>query len=109
VAVDYFSVSIHGAIGSVTAAQTAQFCANGVQLYCQFVDPTGGLVIGLIAGVACYFGATSLKHAFKYDDSLDAFGVHGIGGIVGAICARTQGTGGYGAGHEYRGADRMRQ
>ncbi|EME68077.1 ammonia permease [Paramagnetospirillum caucaseum] len=50
-----------------------------------FVDVKGALVIGLIAGVVCYWGATGLKHALKYDDSLDAFGVHGIGGIVGAI------------------------
>ncbi|WP_096700033.1 ammonium transporter [Magnetospirillum sp. 15-1] len=50
-----------------------------------FVDVKGALVIGLIAGVVCYWGATGLKHALKYDDSLDAFGVHGIGGITGAI------------------------
>lgn len=45
----------------------------------------GALVIGLVAGVICYFCATSLKRKLGYDDSLDAFGVHGIGGIVGAI------------------------
>ncbi|CAA7627277.1 ammonium transporter [Magnetospirillum sp. SS-4] len=50
-----------------------------------FVDPRGALVIGLISGAVCYWGATALKHAMKYDDSLDAFGVHGVGGIVGAI------------------------
>jgi len=50
-----------------------------------FVDPIGALVIGVFAGVICYWGATSLKHMFGYDDSLDAFGVHAIGGIVGAI------------------------
>ncbi len=50
-----------------------------------FVDPTGALVIGLVAGVVCFWGATSLKHMLGYDDSLDAFGVHGIGGITGAI------------------------
>ena len=49
------------------------------------VGPTGALVIGLFAGVACYWGATSLKNKFNYDDSLDVFGVHGIGGIVGAV------------------------
>ncbi|NNC88495.1 MAG: ammonium transporter [Akkermansiaceae bacterium] len=46
---------------------------------------TGALVIGLASGVVCYFCATSLKRALGYDDSLDVFGVHGIGGIVGAI------------------------
>jgi len=49
------------------------------------VGPMGALVIGLVAGVICYFCATSLKRKLGYDDSLDAFGVHGIGGIVGAI------------------------
>lgn len=49
------------------------------------VGPMGSLVIGLAAGVICYFCATSLKRKLGYDDSLDAFGVHGIGGIVGAI------------------------
>jgi Amt family ammonium transporter len=50
-----------------------------------FVGATGALVIGIAAGVACFFAATSVKKAFGYDDSLDAFGVHCIGGIVGAI------------------------
>jgi Amt family ammonium transporter len=50
-----------------------------------FVGPTPAVIIGLVAGVVCYVAATSLKHAFKYDDSLDAFGVHGVGGIIGAL------------------------
>jgi Amt family ammonium transporter len=50
-----------------------------------FVGATGALVIGIAAGVACFFAATSVKRFFGYDDSLDAFGVHCIGGIVGAI------------------------
>jgi len=50
-----------------------------------FVGPTSAVVIGIVAGVVCYFAATSLKHAMRYDDSLDAFGVHAIGGIVGAL------------------------
>jgi Amt family ammonium transporter len=50
-----------------------------------FVDPTGALAIGAAAGVGCYWGATSLKHMFGYDDSLDAFGVHGVGGAIGAL------------------------
>jgi Amt family ammonium transporter len=49
------------------------------------VGPTGALVIGIAAGVLCFVAATSVKKAFGYDDSLDAFGVHCIGGIVGAI------------------------
>jgi Amt family ammonium transporter len=50
-----------------------------------FVGPTPAVIIGLVAGVVCYIASTSLKHAFNYDDSLDAFGVHGVGGIVGAL------------------------
>jgi Amt family ammonium transporter len=50
-----------------------------------FVGPVGSMVIGAAAGVLCYWGATGLKHAFGYDDALDAFGVHAVGGIAGAI------------------------
>jgi ammonium transporter, Amt family len=50
-----------------------------------FVGPAGSMAIGVAAGVFCYWGAMSLKHMFGYDDALDAFGVHGVGGIVGAI------------------------
>ena len=50
-----------------------------------FVGPVGALVIGLSAGVLCYWGANGLKRQFGYDDSLDVFGVHGVGGIVGAL------------------------
>jgi Amt family ammonium transporter len=50
-----------------------------------FVNPTGALIIGLIAGIGCYVAAVHVKKALGYDDSLDAFGVHGIGGIIGAI------------------------
>jgi Amt family ammonium transporter len=50
-----------------------------------FVGPIGALAIGAAAGVVCYWGATGLKHAFGYDDALDAFGVHAVGGIVGAL------------------------
>jgi Amt family ammonium transporter len=50
-----------------------------------FVLPGGAFIIGLIAGPACYAGAVWLKQAMKYDDSLDAWGIHGIGGVVGAL------------------------
>jgi Amt family ammonium transporter len=50
-----------------------------------FVAPWHGIVIGVIAGVVCYWACTWLKHRFKYDDSLDVFGVHGIGGLIGTI------------------------
>jgi ammonium transporter, Amt family len=50
-----------------------------------FVGPVGSLVIGIAAGVLCYWGVTGLKHMFGYDDALDAFGVHAVGGAVGAL------------------------
>jgi Amt family ammonium transporter len=50
-----------------------------------FVDPVGSLVIGAAAGAGCYWGVTSLKHMFGYDDSLDVFGVHAVGGATGAL------------------------
>jgi len=49
------------------------------------VGPMGAIVLGAIAGVACLWGVTGLKKALGYDDSLDVFGIHGIGGIIGAI------------------------
>jgi len=50
-----------------------------------FVGPSPAVVIGIVAGVVCFLAATSLKSALGYDDSLDAFGVHCIGGIIGAL------------------------
>ena len=50
-----------------------------------FVSPRSALLIGLIAGVACYWGATGLKCMLNADDSLDVFGVHGVGGVVGSL------------------------
>jgi Amt family ammonium transporter len=50
-----------------------------------FVDPRGAMLIGLITGPICFVASTAIKKAMKYDDSLDAFGVHGVGGLVGAL------------------------
>jgi Amt family ammonium transporter len=50
-----------------------------------FVGPAGSLAIGAAAGIVCYWGCTGLKHMFGYDDALDAFGVHAVGGAAGAI------------------------
>jgi Amt family ammonium transporter len=71
--------SVLGIVSGAVAGLVAITPASG------FVAPGGALVIGLIAGLACFWGATSLKKMLGYDDSLDAFGVHGIGGIVGAL------------------------
>ena len=66
---------ISGAVGGLVAITPAS----------GFVGPVGALFIGAAAGIACFWGAVWLKTTLKYDDSLDAFGVHGIGGIVGAL------------------------
>ena len=50
-----------------------------------FVEPMPALFMGLVGGAVCFWSATTLKRALGYDDSLDAFGVHGVGGIVGAL------------------------
>jgi Amt family ammonium transporter len=71
--------SILGICSGAVAGLVAITPASG------FVDPAGALLIGAAAGGGCYWGATGLKHAFGYDDSLDAFGVHAVGGIIGAI------------------------
>jgi Amt family ammonium transporter len=71
--------SILGIISGAVAGLVAVTPASG------FVNPTGAFVIGIVAGIVCYFAAVKVKHMFGYDDSLDAFGVHGVGGIVGAL------------------------
>lgn len=50
-----------------------------------FVTPTSGMILGVVAGAVCYFACTTIKSKFGYDDSLDAFGVHGVGGFAGAL------------------------
>jgi ammonium transporter, Amt family len=64
-----------GAVGGLVAITPAS----------GFVLPGGALAIGIAAGILCYWGATWLKNTLGYDDSLDVFGVHGVGGIVGAL------------------------
>jgi Amt family ammonium transporter len=57
----------------------------GITQTAGFVSPMSALIIGFIAGILCYFAVTEVKKRFGYDDSLDAFGVHGISGFTGAI------------------------
>jgi Amt family ammonium transporter len=71
--------SVLGAISGAVAGLVAITPAAG------FVDPSGGLIIGLVAGAVCFWGASGLKRAMGYDDSLDCFGIHGVGGITGAM------------------------
>ncbi|MCX5477700.1 ammonium transporter [Kaistia geumhonensis] len=71
--------SMLGAISGVVAGLVAVTPAAGL------IGPVGAIVLGFIAAIICFFFVTTVKSAFGYDDSLDVFGVHGVGGIVGAI------------------------
>ncbi|MGI8853443.1 MAG: ammonium transporter [Methyloceanibacter sp.] len=71
--------SILGIISGAVAGLVAITPAAG------FVDPMGSLWIGIAAGILCFFASTTVKKALGYDDSLDVFGIHGVGGIVGAL------------------------
>ena len=77
--IKYGKPSVLGIVTGAVAGLVAITPASGS------VGPMGAIVIGFASGVICFWGATSLKQSLGYDDSLDAFGVHGIGGIVGCI------------------------
>ena len=68
-----------GAISGAVAGLVAITPAAG------FVQPMSAIVIGLVAGIVCYFMVAKVKQSFGYDDALDAFGVHGAGGTIGAL------------------------
>jgi len=71
--------SVLGGISGAVAGLVAITPASG------FVKPMAALLIGFLAGIVCYFMVAAVKQKFGYDDTLDAFGVHGIGGTIGAI------------------------
>src|SRR5262247_3223927 len=71
--------TVLGGVSGAVAGLVAITPASG------FVTPMGALIIGFVAGVVCFLAVTSLKKALGYDDSLDAFGVHGVGGFTGAM------------------------
>ncbi len=71
--------SVLGMISGAVAGLVAITPASG------FVDPVGALIIGITAGAVCYVAAVWMKKALGYDDSLDAWGVHGVGGALGAL------------------------
>jgi Amt family ammonium transporter len=77
--VKYGKPSVLGAATGAIAGLAAVTPASG------YIGPFGGFAIGLISGGTCWFFATSLKNKLGYDDSLDVFGVHGVGGFVGTI------------------------
>ena len=66
---------VSGAVGGLVAVTPAS----------GFITPASALLIGAVAGVGCYLGATVLKRLLRCDDALDAFGIHGVGGIIGAL------------------------
>lgn len=70
------------ALGAVTGAVAGLVAITPASGSC---GPMGAIAIGFASSIACYLVATKLKHALGFDDALDAFGVHGVGGIVGAI------------------------
>jgi len=71
--------SVLGMVSGAVAGLVAITPASG------FVNPTGALIIGLAAGVVCYISAVHVKKIFGYDDALDCWGVHGVGGALGAL------------------------
>ena len=100
--------SVLGIITGAVAGLVAITPASGS------VGPMGALAIGLAAGVLCFFASTTLKRAMGYDDSLDVFGVHCIGGIVGAMltgvfCAEALGGSGFGVDSGTMGGQLMAQ
>jgi Amt family ammonium transporter len=76
---------LKGKASMLGAASGAVAGLVGITPACGFVGPMGAIAIGLIAGVLCLWGVTGLKRMLGADDSLDVFGVHGVGGIVGAL------------------------
>ncbi|MCP5060541.1 MAG: ammonium transporter [bacterium] len=79
--VRYGKPSVLGVATGAIAGLAAVTPASG------YIGPVGGLAIGLASGVVCYLAATSIKRTIGYDDSLDVFGVHGVGGFVGTVLA----------------------
>jgi Amt family ammonium transporter len=71
--------SLLGLLSGVVAGLVAVTPAAG------FAGPMGSIVLGLVAGAVCFFFCTTVKNALGYDDSLDVFGIHGVGGIIGAL------------------------
>src|SRR5256885_2808775 len=71
--------SVLGIISGAVAGLVAITPASG------FVNPLGALIIGIAAGAVCYYASVHVKKMFGYDDALDTWGVHGVGGALGAL------------------------
>jgi len=79
---EYFARGKASALGAASGAVAGLVAITPA---CGFVTIRASVLIGLAAGLVCFFACTTVKNAFKYDDSLDAFGVHGVGGMLGAL------------------------
>lgn len=82
IALDWIIVGKPTALGAASGAVAGLVAVTPAA---GFVTPLGALVIGILAALVCYLFVAVIKHKFGYDDSLDAFGVHGVGGTVGAL------------------------
>ena len=80
--IEWFKHGKPSALGAATGAVAGLVAITPASGSC---GPMGALAIGAASGLCCFLGATTLKRTFGYDDSLDAFGVHGIGGFTGAL------------------------
>jgi Amt family ammonium transporter len=76
---------VHGKPSALGVASGAVAGLVAITPASGYVGPEGALAIGIACGLGCYFAVVKVKKMFGYDDSLDAFGVHGVGGIIGAI------------------------
>jgi Amt family ammonium transporter len=79
---EWFSRGKPSILGACSGAVAGLVCITPA---CGTVTPLSGILLGFIAGLGCYWACTTLKSKLGYDDSLDAFGVHGVGGTIGAL------------------------
>ncbi len=80
--VEWFKHGKPSVLGACSGAVAGLVCITPA---CGSVTPNSGIIMGFIAGVGCYYACSTMKTKFGYDDSLDAFGVHGAGGTIGAL------------------------
>ena len=80
--IEWFSRGKPSVLGTASGAVAGLVCITPAA---GFVNPMPALVMGVAAGAVCYLACSTIKHACGYDDSLDAFGVHGVGGTLGAV------------------------
>jgi Amt family ammonium transporter len=80
--IDWFKSGKPTAIGAISGAVAGLVAITPAA---GFVTPMSALVIGIVGGAACYFMVSTVKHIFGYDDTLDVFGIHGVGGAAGAL------------------------